>query len=447
MEQDQTPIRISRFTAKKLFGVFDHTISLSRSSERITILHGPNGVGKTTMLRLIQSVAELRLEYLARTPFEWVELGFRPSGRLRVTKHLRTLKFEHFRTQRNKTPLHTQQFDLAEHERWLHRVPWLERIGPTDWLDERENEVITSDEAWLRYSGYLGPRSEAQNRPEPWLLDLRQRLAVHLVETQRLTGWDVRALRRSRARKGRGSEEQSRASRVENLATDLSNKITQAMRQASAVAASSDRTFAKKLLKAPFPRTATVENIQSTYTEQQRLRSRLMRAGLLKEDEIVDLPETDKMEQSVRKVLWFHLQDVQARLDVYRPLLEQVELFREILDGKRFINKRLVLSARDGFYFVPTEDPNARLPLSALSSGEQHEVILTYELIFTSIDNQLVLIDEPELSLHVSWQREFLDDMSRIAALSDVDIIVATHSPILVGERTDLMVALDGDGQ
>ncbi|MCB0909950.1 MAG: AAA family ATPase, partial [Nocardioidaceae bacterium] len=54
-----------------------------------------------------------------------------------------------------------------------------------------------------------------------------------------------------------------------------------------------------------------------------------------------------------------------------------------------------------------------------------------------SSPGQLVLIDEPEISLHVAWQRQFLNDLQRIAQLGEMRFIVATHSPQIVGEWGD----------
>jgi predicted ATPase len=54
----------------------------------------------------------------------------------------------------------------------------------------------------------------------------------------------------------------------------------------------------------------------------------------------------------------------------------------------------------------------------------------------------LVLIDEPELSLHVNWQKSFLPDLLKIVEATGYDVILATHSPFIVGDRSDLMVAL-----
>ena len=77
-----------------------------------------------------------------------------------------------------------------------------------------------------------------------------------------------------------------------------------------------------------------------------------------------------------------------------------------------------------------------------LSSGEQHELILIYDLLFNVPENALVLIDEPEISLHVVWQQRFLTDLSRIAKLSSLRFIVATHSPQIIHKSWDKTVEL-----
>ena len=57
-----------------------------------------------------------------------------------------------------------------------------------------------------------------------------------------------------------------------------------------------------------------------------------------------------------------------------------------------------------------------------------------------------MLIDEPELSLHVAWQKRFLPDLLKIGELSHFDALIATHSPYIAGERSDLMVPLGEAG-
>lgn len=71
-------------------------------------------------------------------------------------------------------------------------------------------------------------------------------------------------------------------------------------------------------------------------------------------------------------------------------------------------------------------------PFSELSSGEQQMLALLVKLIGSATPNALILIDEPEISLHVSWQRLLPVLLSKMCEHFDCDMVVATHSPLLV---------------
>ena len=148
------------------------------------------------------------------------------------------------------------------------------------------------------------------------------------------------------------------------------------------------------------------------------------------------------MAENERKILWAYLDDVQKKLDVFDSLLRRVELFKEIINS-RFSDKKFEIDKDKGFVFKSDRD-NSIVPPKALSSGEQHEIVLTYGLLFRARAKSLILIDEPELSLHVTWQRKFLEDIARISELADLDFLVATHSPSIIHDRRDLMVQLAG---
>ncbi|MEX7642513.1 AAA family ATPase [Stenotrophomonas maltophilia] len=76
-------------------------------------------------------------------------------------------------------------------------------------------------------------------------------------------------------------------------------------------------------------------------------------------------------------------------------------------------------------------------PFRNLSSGEQQIVSLVVKLIAHAENNCLFLIDEPEISLHVSWQRVLPSVLSAISQHFECDIIVATHSPLLISSVYD----------
>ena len=63
-------------------------------------------------------------------------------------------------------------------------------------------------------------------------------------------------------------------------------------------------------------------------------------------------------------------------------------------------------------------------------------------LLFEIESDSLVMIDEPELSLNVVWQRNFLRDLQRIIELRKFDVLIATHSPMIIHDKWDWVVHL-----
>lgn len=82
------------------------------------------------------------------------------------------------------------------------------------------------------------------------------------------------------------------------------------------------------------------------------------------------------------------------------------------------------------------------IDVTLLSSGEQHEVVLLYNLIFEVPDSSILLVDEPENSLHVAWQQMIISDLMQIAKIKKLQLIVATHSPTIVSYGRDYAVDL-----
>ena len=108
-----------------------------------------------------------------------------------------------------------------------------------------------------------------------------------------------------------------------------------------------------------------------------------------------------------------------------------------------FKDKIVTLSVDTGILVRLKNKATSNIPLNSLSSGEQHLLVLFYELTF-SFENkgpQLLIIDEPEISLHVSWQRIFLDLLIENSE-KNLYFLVSTHSPQIVGERSKFLTAL-----
>jgi ABC-type multidrug transport system ATPase subunit len=85
-------------------------------------------------------------------------------------------------------------------------------------------------------------------------------------------------------------------------------------------------------------------------------------------------------------------------------------------------------------------DSDGIVPFDELSSGEQQIILLAAKMVSEAEAGCLFLVDEPEISLHVSWQRAIPKLFQMIAQRFDVDVLVATHSPVVIASAVD-----DGD--
>lgn len=186
------------------------------------------------------------------------------------------------------------------------------------------------------------------------------------------------------------------------------------------------------------------------YQELREKQKRLVAVGLL--SEVTDFPD---FKEDASNALSVYLSDMEQKLAVFDTLLIQLELFSSIINTN-FEFKKIKINPQNAdlqivhfaynnsFYFE--DDNQNRLENDFLSSGEQQQVILWYELIFNVKPESLVLIDEPEISLHVAWQTDFLDNIERLQAFKPLQVIVATHSPSIIGSRFNLSYDLYGNG-
>ena len=78
--------------------------------------------------------------------------------------------------------------------------------------------------------------------------------------------------------------------------------------------------------------------------------------------------------------------------------------------------------------------------IRVMSSGERQLLTMLYAVNRMS-NNSIVLIDEPEISLHIDWQENLLEKM--MEQLKDRQIIVCTHSPAIASDFTDHMIKVE----
>lgn len=93
------------------------------------------------------------------------------------------------------------------------------------------------------------------------------------------------------------------------------------------------------------------------------------------------------------------------------------------------VDKEFGYSTRDFSFKITSKRTGGEVQVSDLSSGEKQIVSLFSHLYLSGRQNYFVLIDEPELSLSVPWQRRFLLDIHKASFCAGM--VAVTHSPFI----------------
>lgn len=454
-------MRVTEIAVKGLFGTFNHNIPLTHA-DRVTLIHGPNGLGKTMMLKMIAALIDGRTQIFERVPFEEFvvclddgkTITVRHQDGMPVDDGKRRLRLDISVTDRNGNSLQPPEDEvLPEVPRQVLDV--IDRVVPSPfrrtgsgWRDE-VGKFYSLDEILGRF-----PKA-AESLPGKYrssaFASAFKGLEAFFVETTRLNA-EKANVHRSPNRHlyvypddtdlpGDDSQNQY-GLRVEQYSLDIVQRIKSALADYAKHSQESDRTFPERLVRFVRDRDNAHEprKILDQMVKLESKRQRLISLGFLdSESGLRDLTEEDV--KRAPEALTIYVGDVQQKLAVFDDLSQRVGKLIDIVN-ERFRYKSLTLHRDQGFRLrTKAGEP---IQLEDLSSGEQHELVVLYELLFRAPRNGLVLVDEPEISLHVAWQSRFLTDLMEILQLTGSYGIVATHSPVIIGTRWDLTQELRG---
>lgn len=334
-----------------LFNEFDYTIELCSP---LTFIHSANGMGKSTIMRMLYASLRGDLDYLKDTPFERMDVSFDDGS------------------------------DLI-----------MENDGEDLHIHVRKSEVstvVSSDAmANLCPAIYLSPERLTMKKGDGHIAPTLDVFAQELLET-------VRYAKEHRA--------------LEAVATD-----------AVAGMSDGDLEFWCKDLKAKldFMKDAGFEPDMPSGTKFPPSRYDISR----------DRRKYEELSCSISEYACKNYQ-----------LAESIIIFKDIVN-EIFINKTIAVS--DAGRLTVSMDNGTALQLQKLSSGEKQILIMFYVLLFHTSPGTLVILDEPEISLHVVWQQMLSGYFLDICRVRSIQMIVSTHSPQVIHDKWDLARELKGD--
>ena len=443
-------MKILKVSIIKLFGIFNHEIALNQEHD-ITIVLGENGIGKTKILEALDAVFSKDFDFLRKLDFEVLSIFFDNDECWEFTKSTATDGSELFVRKKSPGSKSSKSQLLAKNiSQYSARSP----NDPRE-VRRRKREVEARVRNELMHSHTIDAddinnmllverhyldlkyfRGQGSIEPVQWLLKSIEKIKVRLIETQRIITRN-------------DTDKNYYESAVTQCSNDLKELISLAIKSSADITSTLDSTYPNRLVqnlreKADY----TYSELNEELADLSDKRKFLSAAGLLAEAHSSDFFEIeDKNNNLIIISMKQYVEDSKKKLQPYEELAKKISLFMDIVSS-RFKHKKIRITKDEGIAFTSIIADQTGAPqvieLEKLSSGEQHELVLFYKLIFDSRQGDLVLIDEPELSLHISWQTQFISDLKRVAALRKFSAVIATHSPDIISSNWDLRVELLG---
>lgn len=411
---------ITRIKYDKLFGMFDYDIQLMKDG--VTIITGPNGFGKSTILKTIDAFCSLDILFFHRLDFNKISFFSNADDNpIEIKKEGDYIKIDS-----TKLDIKNLKNEIIRNRRRNYL-----RFSQSEWRDRRTGEIVTTDEIIKQY---------LQNEDLADEIEILSDDYPALREKIRSFSGETKFIKEQRLIKERKDRELSRYERQTiNVIDELPQQVKEKIKQYSSLYSSSanqlDSTYPHRLFE-------TKEGItEDEYNDC--LKNMNKKLEKLNKYNISDIqkPEIDVLFQEEHsKALKVYFDDFIKKYSVFEELIDQLDLFTDIINS-RLKFKEIRISREEGIE-VYKLNKDEKLMLSQLSSGEKQEIILFYELVFESDKNVHLLIDEPEISLHIAWQAMFMDDLLKIAEKKKFKVTVATHSPHIINNHWDIQIDL-----
>lgn len=459
---------ISKIQVKELLNRHSYELNL----EPLTILHGFNGSGKTTFLKIIHSILTKNYRTALDCKFKSISFIFDKNEKVIFTNiHSKDLKCE-IKDSKGKTTIKGNLigFDV---ESIITKF-----TGPSEFLKH------------LRKSGYIFARDDDDDFPyietktgkilkdlseaidhfretstyefEPEIEEYLKELNSFFIQTNRLettssiTGMEAHPEdRKSRIDKYRHSISRrpvkSHRNPLRYIKEDLLDRIEMVAERSARISREFDSQFFNLLIeelkvKKQRAQDEILKNLETELENIDLQENELIELGLYegpatetKRARII-LEEEGQISTGLLNALLVFSKGLQRKFETFRDIKPKVYKFTDFISS-HLSGKELILSRKNGIQFK-IHDGTIIEPWM-LSSGEQHIVLIAYFFVFLAPEKSIVLIDEPEISLHAKWQEKFLEDMLELSKQSNLRFIVATHSPSIISKFRDHMLLLE----
>ena len=377
------------FEIKSLFGLYSYHLDFKNDEGYpLKFITGPNGYGKTTILSLINSLYTGQLHEFFSIPFDCMEFGFS-----------------------DETMTFRQVYSTES-----------QRDADDDILRKPESLEVTLQNGEENHVTFFLYGNSHDSKP--FLTMYLKSKSCYYIKDQRLV--------RKISDIDRYQSEEVPA--TDDNAEDLSRRL-------AAVSNQINGTLQSMLFSSNGISDAGISQDEYKMRRECVLRdaSVLKKFGIL-QDSFTVFEYNSQSSAFLRT----YMETIERAFSDAEDFVAKLVTFSDIIADYGFADKDMEIHPRYGYRFRMRNEGKSILLPEKLSSGEQHILIMAYELIFKAQDDSLVLIDEPEMSFHMIWQFEFLRVIKKILKIrqSRIQCIIATHSPQIFDNRWDMTVDL-----
>lgn len=412
----------------ELYNRFNYDIVFTNN---ITIITGPNGYGKSTILKLINASINGAILYLIQIAFSNIIIYY-DNQKIEIKKTSKYIYFGDNRVSIEKLQELKYYIDRYYDRYYRRYYSQTVRRRYVDVVENEEQFNIVSYESIemipikdiKKIIGHFVDESKQIMNIEKFYEKLAYKPdEIKFVSDQRMY------------KKIWKDDEQLFIEIIKLLPMNLKDKIEDVLKSYYQISNELDSTYPHRLFESKdgissIEYNKEIENVNAKLEQLQKYN--LVNLSKLKRANYKD---------EYKNALKIYFDDFNNKFTVFNELLKKLNLFTDIINRKLNF-KTIKISAENGLEIIDIEN-GRNIDTYNLSSGEKQEIILFYELIFNSDGKHLLLLDEPEISLHIAWQNNFLKDIKCIVDLNDnLQIILATHSPHILSDNWDLNVDL-----
>ncbi len=429
----------------KLFGTFDYEMNFS-DTEAPFIITGSNGFGKTTILNILHHIAKRDFVYFYPLRFENINLVFDNQAQFSIYSTINLRDNNQLNTVNNDVKRvndHFITFTYTINDRSTSfTLDSLQLLSITDqiektWAEDYQHHELLSEEFYQYITSHKDEFDiilKKKIKDADIIYLYLEQFNVLFVESQRLfipQKNTATSSRRTRFYMFEDSEEQKQIEKVIEISSSLSNKIQDVIDLYLRSSNKIDARLIETIYDLNPDQTLSESEYEDKANELFTKINRLQKYGLLD-----SIPKRYPYNIEHKDAATAFINALEEKLQVYDSMLEKIELFDSLLTQLKFINKHIVYTKTKGLQIL--NQSGLELSLKQLSTGEQNEIIMLYRMIFEINEDSIMLLDEPENSLHIAWQNDYLTQIEQIAKIKKMQVIVATHSPhIIAGRWTD----------